>query len=673
MSGAKRLKLLHASDPWICFYASPTPLTTLHLASVPTLLLPKSTILRWNIPYFSCLVEGVGLTSAAETAQVRLYCSSLQGSGASAWNYLFDVLCHGSAGVPDPRQRPNVFNVAMLVNYVFPSKDHPLAQAMLEHVRQTTTQHVARMEPSWVKQLLDLGEHQFLRRMVGNTVCQASKFYLPDDESDLAAYLRLGSALRGFADEEYWIRWSRSVLSVPDPCMARWALVSLSSAKKEQVEACLGKWMGGFDMAACLRRHAAVLAGGALVAALCCPDAALPPDSDIDVWVLGKKLKTLLSMVQDVLVAFPDCVVVLRGPIVQLVCPRWTAALQFIFTDAVYPWLITHHFDMDYVKAYFDGESVFQHPECAVAWRDAQVTRMRTGSIEQRRIDKAQEKGFAVRVPEGTHVFPHHASKRHRYFRPHPDDPWEYVQAVWRALWPGCDVVRTWPEVVASFRGCVFRVGSNSVANQRQRARDTQGSVIQMLDDVQVLAGHSWRQSFDVQSNFEFHRIPLYSEHYVSHCVELEMTTTNVRFARRRLSHQKHCIALHLHPEDHKSIRAVLAEICTKLEAALQKKFQRKHLAGMFPSFSEEEGLRARVNWDTRWNFVGGKTWDLTSNCTFPCATVRLSFASVLILEHLPCMYARAVVPEITVYANKYVARRHQKDTYALYVYRHTK
>jgi hypothetical protein len=146
-----------------------------------------------------------------------------------------------------------------------------------------------------------------------------------------------------------------------------------------------------------------VLAGGSLVICMFTDIdiKTIPVDSDIDLWVFDEtKFSTMLNYFESL---YSGHVRFLKnGPVTTVLVDDTGVSIQLVtcfgstyknpklnVQNAIY------NFDLDYVKAFYDGTSVYVTSECERAWKERRVS---TGfsSIPKSRFDKAREKGFEI-------------------------------------------------------------------------------------------------------------------------------------------------------------------------------------------------------------------------------------------------------------------------------------
>ena len=328
---------------------------------------------------------------------------------------------------------------------------------------------------SGVPALLRLSQHPHLKDCVPDFPHLHDYFELPSSPPVLAKYLELGPVLARDPNPEWWVLWSRSVLLSSEKSVAERALCSYESSK---LPIRLQAWLGGWDLAAWVRQHPnAFVFGGAVVAAEHDVEH-VRRGFDVDVCIMKEDQKTLLSLLETFCRTFPDAVLVVRAGILDAVSSACQASLQVVFTREACPWTLVTHIDLDYVKAYFDGRTVWQMPECALSWKDRTVRRATKTSVSSWRLEKIAHKGFVHALPLSIEA-KQPTDKRWKYYRHQPGEPWLHIETIWKALCPGAQLSSQPQEAVSLLlRGsysflAAYGIAGRSVPMPPEESKDT--------------------------------------------------------------------------------------------------------------------------------------------------------------------------------------------------------
>jgi len=179
-----------------------------------------------------------------------------------------------------------------------------------------------------------------------------------------------------------------------------------------------------------------VLAGGAVVWAIF-EDITRHPAMDIDLWVSEEEtakaiLRALMDSATGYVVCFND------RPSVFTFLTVGSVPIQIILHQKT-PCEIVTNFDMDYVRAYFDGTSLMMAPEAWRAWNKRAVL-CAFPTLTENRIGKAIVKGFQV----DDLIFENKPSRKsaHRYYLPSAEHTRAYTTYILKSLFP-CVLLET--------------------------------------------------------------------------------------------------------------------------------------------------------------------------------------------------------------------------------------
>ena len=423
----------------------------------PSLSISRSDLKALHSDYFDTILEGTG---EGDGTTITLKCSGLATRGWKAWNSLFALMTSRSqSSVPEHTTLHQPADLLMLLNYFF-GPGHPLVKDVTQYLgtllstdRKTasTTVDAISLGSQGLAQLDRIAQYPELHSLLGFKPDASHYLVLPDHKASMPAYLDLGDPLRQNGLTHIWILWSRSLLKSAIPHIAKRALVSEPC---ERLRTRVQQWLGGFDLLALIATypHALVAGGSVVTSQLDIPH--IRSDSDVDVWVFRQDRDTVLRLVEAIGRACAGTVFVVQDALVTAVCPTWQCSIQIILVEHAVPWWVVNEFDLDYVKAYADGQQLWVTPECRVAWDTRRVTRLSTPSAKAHRLEKARAKGFEVCLPSKVKIFDDlDQNKRWKYFHPALNNPPEHTRTVLRAMWPRATVTLSPAEVAAAYTG----------------------------------------------------------------------------------------------------------------------------------------------------------------------------------------------------------------------------
>lgn len=201
-----------------------------------------------------------------------------------------------------------------------------------------------------------------------------------------------------------------------------------------------------------LHPNRCVLAGGALVQAHR-QNAPWSPCSDIDLWIFERDLMD--RIVQHFEDSYDKVYYLTTSSVVTILVADCSCPIQLIFAGKEgTPWLSVHRFDLDYVRAYYDGQALQMLPEAMAAWEVNSVLRS-TDTVGSVRLKKAEQKGFLIALTNHR-VITESEERLHKYYYPRSNEPHAHELLMLRRVHPTWTVCDTAAEALEAFNGQPF-------------------------------------------------------------------------------------------------------------------------------------------------------------------------------------------------------------------------
>jgi hypothetical protein len=393
--------------------------------------IPWSVLEHIDIPYFNSLSNLRGQVDAISMQTIRVDHVCI-----SAWEFFLDVVCNYNKSVSKEKfPTENAYEVYNLFLKTFPFS-HPRFVEVREildsmhkntfyyysHVSAKTSEKMNLLCIRTTSGLVNFVRHrieyykslkmsddlrlnktfeQEMSHLFANEVQKSSTGFFEDYTKKFKNEMMV---LKADSDRQ---AWNTVMILFQQWCMKSGNETIMNTvfdvvSRPYQYEERLDKLSRGLIKRSMLSNQC-VLSGGALITCMFqdIDLASMSPDSDIDLWVSDET--KLLSVLTHFEKTYENHVRFLKnGPVTTILVDDFDVSIQLIacygsgfknpqtsVQDVVF------NFDLDYIKAYDDGQNVYVTAECNRAWEERRVS---TGFVTnpKSRLDKAREKGFEI-------------------------------------------------------------------------------------------------------------------------------------------------------------------------------------------------------------------------------------------------------------------------------------